>query len=240
MRRALLALVLVLVTASPVFAARGLGKPDVFALSAWGADVNKVVKQQATYPGCNWNDPEPYPGDEFCIINPNHLANDCFWDIDDRGSTAGYGRFFAGTTSSATCVYYDGAIHLIGVGLLSTTPDLAVTVTYTPGLSFQITPTPYTLDERWTWFYQGCIVGPRYQPTDPLVTTIPGSNGGYGVPTTVSVSISNPLDQRPKETTSGGVAFGSSEPSRREAYCRGGGYGEWFAGPDGSVWATGL
>jgi hypothetical protein len=228
--------------ASPVSA-----RPAVYDLTAWGGDDNRVVLQQSP-PGC-------HPGPDFddavpCVVNPYAATNTCYWDHADMGNGAGYGRLLAGTYSVSRCAIFDARIADIGVGLLTTRPDLTVTLAFEPGLTFSLAPVPYD-DPEWTWSYRGCIVGPIYQrTTSPFVADIVGSDAdglmGWGVLTTVTLTVSSPVSQKANETTSGGAVHLVSS----DAYCYGGGsasQGQAISGPGlgsyrvklapGSTWA---
>jgi hypothetical protein len=203
---------------APAAAAR----PAVYDLTIWGGDNDTLVKHQSPI-DCRYGTvPE-----EDCVVNPlnDKTGANCFWDVDDVGNGSSYGRLFAGTTSVSRCGIFDTRYLFIGVRILTTRPDLTVTLAYEPGLTFTLGPAPYVDPEgRWQWQYRGCVQGPIYQRTTADLATdpIPDSHGGWGVISTVTLTVTSPADQKSNQTTSGGAAHGPVASSNEAKYCANG------------------
>jgi hypothetical protein len=117
----------------------------------------------------------------------------CGWDAQDsRQRDAVLNSELAGgaTVTDTMCLFQDWSPRVIVTNIAASSPDLSLTVAFNTGGSTAVTP---TYDSRLRlWVYKACVIAPTYQPGDPALQTIAGSNGGVAVPTTVSLTITNP------------------------------------------------
>ena len=163
------------------------------------------------------------------VVNPTV----CLWDIDDRVVWFANGTLEANASTSASdCLIADSHHHLLGFRLYSPSGALQVTVTYQPqGVTRAFTPVLVNGEYE----YRGCIIGPLYDGNEPEVQIIPGSNGGWGVETTMTLTVTNPTPSKIRNSDAT-VTWRSSEPTSQAIYCRG--LGPAF-GEGGAVWQTG-
>jgi hypothetical protein len=159
------------------------------------------------------------------IINPNP---NCTWDINDHlDRQANNGYLDPGQSSSVgQCmindqnpIYHDdgggsrwwgGASNWYGARILSSSAGLSVTVCYSiQGRCFTLTPVYSAADRGYN--YRLCVQA-VYNPADPALYVIPGStpdpvpdgaSPGWGVQTTVTLTVTNPTGRQVK----GIVAF---------------------------------
>ena len=193
-----LAFVLVLsslLITSSISLAGGKAQPVVFALnSASFQSQNPVEQQSPDY--FFWSRTHP----ETWVQN----RTGCVWDIDDNqervissASSSPYRSYLEpgeGVTDER-CVIADwdgynyGPAHFAAFSFRASSPALDVTLMVSPG--YVVTATQ-TYDRSWhEYVYSGCLRIPTYQPDEPAVQTIVNSNGGWGVPTTGFISITN-------------------------------------------------
>src|SRR5437867_1645633 len=170
-----------------------------------------------------WNDWPASTDSAKWVVN----QTSCVWGPNDRDNVTGTGYLApqssatAGgcvvgdpnpiyTTLNGTTAWWSHGRHEIDVYLVSKSPDLVIKVCFSPQNAC-FSPAPRPID-KWTWTYQGCVWGPNYasgaqldstgQPIyPPPATRIAGSNGGYGVLTTYTVTITNPTIRRVREIT---------------------------------------
>ena len=145
--------------------------PLSFAIAQWGYDLQNPVEQQS--PGFF-----QHTTPELWVYN----RTGCVWDVDDD------------QVRYATNAYLDPGARprvpdLAGIWLISKSPDLLITISFSPGWSF-------TLQPRWnsgskSYDYKGCNGTPSYAQGDPALQPIPNSNGGVGVPTQVKLIVKN-------------------------------------------------
>jgi len=170
-------------------------QPVVFALnSASFQSQNPVEQQSPDY--FFWSRTHP----ETWVQN----RTGCVWDIDDNqervissASSSPYRSYLEpgeGVTDER-CVIADwdgynyGPAHFAAFSFRASSPALDVTLMVSPG--YVVTATQ-TYDRSWhEYVYSGCLRIPTYQPDEPAVQTIVNSNGGWGVPTTGFISITN-------------------------------------------------
>lgn len=210
-------LILAAVAASFLLPAPVAARPAVYALTVWGGENTRVVEQQSQI-GCYWPSAEnPYPGDALCVLN---RTAGCFWDVDDHGSAMGYGRILAGTYSASRCGVIDFDTRMYAVSLYSTRADLDVRLAISPGLTFRVAPAPYAdPDGRWKWRYFGCLLLSHTEPVSTITEEIAESNGGRGVITRATFSVTSPADQKANQTSSGGAFYARDTNERVGAYC---------------------
>lgn len=190
------------------------GKPATYDLTVWGGENTRVVEQQSVT-ACFWpTQANPYPGDENCVLN----QTECFWDVDDHGSAMGYGRLFAGTSSASRCGVIDFDPRMFAVSLYSTRADLDVRLAIDPGLTFRIAPAASDKPD-WPWRYYGCLLLSHTEPVSTITEEILDSNGGRGVITWATFSVTSPADQKANQTTSGGAFHARDTSGRIDSYC---------------------
>ncbi len=176
---------------------------------------------------CNANPAE-------CVIN----STPCLWTTDANVRFTGYGNLAASTTvSSHLCLVADAVAHLDGLELYAPSPSLQVAWSY-PAQNVTFTAGPPTAYDSKTWLYRGCVVGPRYSWGDPLLTDVPGSQGGLGFMSSIDLSITNPTSHALRNV-SVVEEIGSSEPGRQARYCVTDPSGTDFV-LNGAFWETGL
>lgn len=208
MKRLLLAILCLALLPGTAHAAKPPGgsgtQPLTWAISG-SVQFDNPIEQQT-----DW----PFPADlAEWVINP---TDDCVWDVDDNYTYFGYGSVVAGSNASISqcfvsdptsiyktnyghTAYWSQAHKYLAFSLSAPKPGLVVTVCYTPqGRCF--TPKPYLLNNRYT--YESCTQVAYRDENDPDVYEIPGSQGGIGVITDVTVTVSNPTRQTIKDLQS--------------------------------------
>ncbi len=184
------ALLLLLVTRSM---SRGPQQPLSWVGAGGDSAKNVVVEQQN-----DW----PFPPDP--IVNPLPA---CFWDINDHLSLkARLGSLAVGAVvSKDLCMVSDynpvtkvingvenpiyGERGHYGMSLVAPSDGIAVTVTYQPqGRTFTVLPDYNRAERQWEWGFCSQVV---YNPDDPALAEISGSNGGIGVITTITLRLEN-------------------------------------------------
>lgn len=178
-------------------ASRGIGRGQQQPLSWDGAGgdsaKNVVVEQQN-----DW----PFPQDP--IVNPLPA---CYWDINDHlGLKARVGSLTAGAVvSKDVCMVsdYNPVVRIIngvenpvsgerghyGMSMTAPSDGINVTVTYQPqDRTFMVLPTWNQLERQYEWAFCSQVV---YVPDDAALAEIPGSNGGIGVVTTITLLLEN-------------------------------------------------
>jgi len=148
-----------------------------------------------------------------CVFN----NTGCLWDIDDQSEWWALPAKLSGTASFSECLIADDVSHIAGFAVGSLSPDLIVTLHYEPsGVTFTLKARPY--EQGPGYRYLGCVLGPIYaDPSKPGVIEIPNSNGGWGVPSTITMTVTNPTSRTVRDT-SGSFKFGSAAGPRLN-YC---------------------
>lgn len=177
--RFLLAALFVLLLAAP---ASAKGQPQLLEFYRSATNPQSPVEQQT--PG--WYGVECPPGPGACqpdesmwVVNPTG----CAWDIDDRIVWTALGSSYLGAGESVSvsdCVIADNAYHVVGFSVAGDKPGLAVTLTYEP-FGFALGAAA------------GCVIGPIGLTDLPPVE---GSNGGAGVLTTSTLTVTNTSEHR--------------------------------------------
>lgn len=183
-----------------MFAAAGVlvrvhAAPQDFAWVRQSLDIGAYVEQQSSGKSQAQCGVDP----TGCIANPSiEDPEPCLWSTDDRdvwyANTGGSSANLAsGATASLTeCVIADIQLRLNSASVQADTPNLIVTLHFDPqNVTWNLTP----LLHGGVYVYDGCVVGPKHNSTDPIVQTIPDSGGGWGVPTTVLFSVTNPTNK---------------------------------------------
>ncbi|MGH9177259.1 MAG: hypothetical protein ACRD0N_01705, partial [Acidimicrobiales bacterium] len=159
----------------------------------------------------------PFPEQDRWVVNTAAGVSPpgpCAWDVDDHWYLIAMGTINAGASvvtdhcrvadpnpiwqvRNGTEAWWNYNRRYMGVRVQSPSPDLAVSVSYTPqGRTFTLQPV-YDAATR-EYVYRGCV-GLSYHPNDPAwpyerdpaVQPVPGSNGGWGVITHAAVSVTN-------------------------------------------------
>ncbi len=155
--------------------------------------LDRIVEQ--------WNHWPLNPDPSTWAVNPTQ----CPWDPNDMFSYTSSGNIAAGVSVMITgCLIADPNPVLNGsqpsrptiqTTLEASRPDLVATLCYQPaGDCF--TATTHWSDAARDWDYDLCVRGPTYHNNASEVQPIEGSNGGYGVPTTYTLSITNPTSRK--------------------------------------------
>lgn len=236
MKRALVVLLVAAMcgffVASPLAARPPSGSNDPLTLTADSSPGSGGFVEQQSHEGqsdwmqqCNL-DPSS------CVVN----STPCAWTADSRVTYQGFGFLAAGATASASfCFVADWQQHILGAAVQSASPDLIVKMRYEAlGVEFVIPPRPITHG----YDYRGCVVGPFYAHSDPQLLPIPGSNGGVGLRTDITMTVTNPTGRKERDVSAQFV-LGSNEPGRQAQFCQGGTPGTPFT-LAGAIWETGL
>lgn len=132
----------------------------------------------------------------------------CLWDPDDQENTIEQGNLYPGTITKTGCLIahtYQTWATINGMYafwsitnhpnlhfIVESPKPLTVSICYQPqGYCRTITASS---NPDFTYHYEGCIAGPRYDNDSPSVIEIPNSNGGVGVRTTYTLSVTNITD----------------------------------------------
>ena len=162
------------------------------------------------------------PWGEDAILNP---FTDCAWDLDDHTVSIAEGALRAGDVLAKTeCViasqspywmtingvegWYGWSLGWYGVQVRAETPDLSVEVCYQPeGRCFTASPVYDAAVSKWV--YNSCTQA-AFSPGDPMLSVIPGSNGGVGVVQAVTTTITNPTSRNARNVDSTLGAVGAA------------------------------
>lgn len=188
-------LVIIFVLVSPAVAHAG-------SQFTWGTvsnvQIDQPVEQQTPWvddggPGQAW-----WPNDTSLWINN---PTGCIWDQDDHMQWFADGSLIALTpvqlhfcqvvestsiwnTLWGTSSYWSFSPRIVAISVRSSSATLDVRACYSPGSCMAITAAP----DGHNYVYNGCVRA-AYDVGDPAIVTIPGSNGGIGVVTQVTVSV---------------------------------------------------
>jgi hypothetical protein len=130
----------------------------------------------------------------FQTVENRDLA--CVWDAaDDWTRTAVLNSVLdvGANASDHVCVLQDWAVRHVQTHLIASSPDLAVSVTTTAGIS---SVAPVFDKASRSWFYDACVNLPTFQAGDPALVSVPNSNGGVAVMTAPTVTIANPTSRQ--------------------------------------------
>lgn len=193
MKKFILALIINILITSPVIAA-----PPGFQFGFMGSFISDPVEQQTDY---------PFPVDQTeWVLNPTF---NCAWDVDDHWDTTATGTLKPGESASwSDCLFahHDPSFRSVfgvenwytsgqvrhAVNIEAGDSGLVVQECFTPqNRCFNILPVQ--IENKWRWAFCGFI---RYNPGDPALEEIPNSQGGVGLQTTVTTTISNPTNRR--------------------------------------------
>lgn len=175
---------------------------------------------------------EQQPG----VVNPTG----CLWSTDDNTQWQALSATIqaGGSSATADCLIADQDLHMQGVRVGSPSPSLVVTITYQPqNVTFTL-PARAVSGE---YEYRGCVVGPVYGQGDPQTGIIPNSNGGWGLQTSIVISVTNPTGARVRSTQAS-TDFGSDASGYfRSAMCYPdfNSQTDWFSA-GGAAWKSAL
>lgn len=208
-----------------------------FAWYAVSRDIGSAVEQQSGF-----HDPTYCAAHQSeCVWNPT--VNDPqprMWTTDDHvvwwANTGGNSANLSpGSYTVTEYEFADIQQRLNSVSVTADTPDLSVTVHFEPqGATFAYTP---VLSGR-QYVYNGCVVGPYQNPTDPLVVPIANSNGGWAVPTTVTLTVTNNTGRVQRHVYAQYEMGSMANSYPRYRMCRLP-LTDWF-NEAGAIWQTGL
>lgn len=143
------------------------------------------------------------------IVNPDPT---CTWSVNDHSDWSADGYLDPGaTTTRSSCIVSDfnpvtatrngttatwnmAPYGFAGLSLLSPSSDLTVIVCYQPQARCFAPGSVYDVAVK-QWRYTFCGRA-NYQPDDAALVAIAGSNGGRGVITTVTITLTNPTARR--------------------------------------------
>lgn len=216
MRRTLLLVVLAATAAFFMAESVGAGKQDPLD---W---LNASANGQSTLYVEQQND-WPLPDDPALrVVNP---LPGCAWDVNDRLELVDRGYLDPGVTvTKQVCMIADHnptfrTVHGLsgwwssergrfGFDVRSSSAGLSVSACYQPqGRCFTASPVWDQLSRTYGWRLCSQVV---YLPDDPALAEIPGSNGGVGVVSTVTTTITNTNGRRIRDVRAAvGVQDGS-------------------------------
>ena len=186
----LLAILLVALLSQPSKAAKPAPLYAEFAGGTTHAYRN-VEQQSDHYWNQDWacNDPEPGVVCNETVDPERDGVNDpvrCLWDVDDHTEVRWLGDYIRpGQSVSITkCIIADtgwlfGIDQEVGLGL-----TLTISFDLSTGRDFSLTS-----PDRF------CVGGPEVRNESPLRVPIPDSNGGTGIPGTVTWTVTNDTDR---------------------------------------------
>lgn len=192
----------------------------------WSLSINSPARPIDPYVEQQSSPPWPNCTPTICVRN---LPQACLWSADDRAEYGAYGSL-SGAVTLTECEIADQFQRLHSVKIVADSPSLTVTLRFDPpGTMFTVTP--QLVAGRYE--YRGCVVGPMYSGGP----TVFDSNGGWGVPTTTTLTITNPGHTQRK--VSGYFEMGSNSSGYlRYDTCRLSQSATFSL--DGALWRTGL
>ncbi len=187
-------------------ASAGQAVPLDLANVQGGGQATNVIEKQTWWLDCCTPDPD------HTVTNPGGLGS---WDINDHNDYVAGGYVAAGETTTGTyrhvfdwgpmfscrpvCADWSGRSNWYGTSVQAPSAALDVVVCFEPqGRCFTLAPNP--VGRAWSYEFCGHAV---YAPDDPAIVDIPGSGGGRGVPTTISLTVSNPTSRTVKNVSGG-------------------------------------
>jgi hypothetical protein len=193
-----------IVTAMPVAAARPQQHPLDMSTAMGGGQSTRIIEKQTWW--LDGTTPDP----THTVINPGGIGS---WDINDHNDFGASGYMLPGATTtgtyrhifdwnpiygckSGTCANWSGRSNWYGASVDSPTATLDVQVCFDPqDRCFPLSPEWLANLGKYRYRFCGQAV---YRPDDLAIVAIPGSNGGYGVPTTIRLIITNPTATKNK------------------------------------------
>lgn len=234
---------LVVVMAALALAASGASSADAHRLAPLSLDgvptgqvTGGFVEQQSSWLDCCTLDPD------HTIANPDHSAYGT-WDINEHNSVGAEGYLDGDATVTSPgakivwesdpiyscrplCAWWSGNSHEFGTYVLSSSPDLDIETCFQPqGRCFANGPPVYdpTRNHKgWVSRFCGAAV---YDPADPALEPIPGSavlpntTDGIGVPSTVTVTVTNTASGKGSQAKDVSIYWGFSSDIWAEAGC---------------------
>jgi hypothetical protein len=191
-----------------------------------GGEGQSPVEQQTDYP--------VLPGPLDCSANVDCVVNTtaCRWDVDDHWQLLQVDRYLdpATSTSTSPCVIEDanpqtiwvdgvygtqsGFHSRIGVSIIAPSADLVVTIAYSPqARTFTLSPVVSGRNFAYSWC-GNAVYSPGDPALQPILGTGAGTNGldGIGVPTTVTIQVSNPTGHRVRSIQADVEQVGVQDP----------------------------
>lgn len=170
-----------------------------FAFSMAAAEQENCVEQQSDGLGnC---------GSPTAVVNPTG----CIWTVDQYTIDKAGGELAPGSTASDhMCLISDGLAgwwgepHWVSAGVTSSKDNLAVSLKDQFGDVWPIQPTSAGNGYAWSL----CMAGPSYA----VYPIIPGSNGGFGVQTDYTLSVTNTTAQMARGVAAQFEIQGTSGP----------------------------
>jgi len=140
------------------------------------------------------------PTDGTAITNP--FGGACFWSVNDHAQLISSGYLDPGTSVVDTkCVVSDysnaAPYGFTTAYVVSKSSDVTLSVCYQPQNRCFDATSNYNTKER-TYRSSFCVRA-HYQQQDPLMQEIPGSNGGLGLVTTVTTTITSTATKRVRD-----------------------------------------
>lgn len=208
------------------------GGPEPFHATGGSGQLDTYIEEQNDYSDC-------------CTIVPPAITNPypgTYWDVNDHFNEGFSGYVDPGTVSvfpiqivwdpnplyscRPTCNWWNFTPygkHFYTLSVTANSSSLLVHVCFTPqNRCFDPQPVWNGLARSkalWTWTFHGRVV---YQgnPLDPVVQEIPDSNGGIGVLSEVTGTITNTSGSRIKNVTAGqAISSDVFGPCSSEAPC---------------------
>jgi hypothetical protein len=146
-----------------------------------------------------------------CVVNPTDF---CPWDPDEAVHVRGFGDLAPGDTVSwSSCVIADWSNHLVSLSAGGFRHgEITVTITaVNPHRGGTVTATGTSL--------RMCLLTPDYDRNTTLLSEIPGSNGGVGQHTPITVTVTNTGTRRIRDLSMhAGIQY-SQIAQVREFYC---------------------
>lgn len=184
-------------------AAFGLGASGAFVAPVDAGKLSALESGPVTRAQRDGN-VEPFDG----VVN----RTGCLWDPDDQENTMERGYLDPGTITKTGCLiahtyqvwgtlggqyaFWSISNHPNLRFVVDSPKPLAVSVCYEPqDWCRTITASP---NAGYAYHYEGCVAGPRYDNDSTALAEIPGSNGGIGVRTTYTLSVTNDSKRRVK------------------------------------------
>lgn len=192
------------------------GKPQPLDLTSYfgfNQGPGGVIEKQSWWLDGTHADPN------HTVINPGTetFGRTCTWDINDHSEFSTGTRFLGAGAStsredchlfdfdpvyrcdSGTCAWWSGTSNWVGLRVDASSPDIKATICVAPqGTCFTVLPV-YDVSTH-LYVYSICAQA-RYAPDDPAVQDIVGSNGGRGMPTVVTRTVTNPTTRTIKTVT---------------------------------------
>lgn len=205
MRKLITAILLSLLVVSPVSANKA--QPLDFTHSTGGGQSSQRIEKQT------WWIDSVTPDPNHIVVNPGGYGS---WDINDHNDSSSTGYLNAGVTQSVTyqhifdwnpmyscrvgtCAYWSGVSNWYGTTIVAPSNGLNISVCFAPqNRCFNLVPVWVPDWRAYKYSFCGQAV---YGLDDPAIIDIPGSNGGKGIPTNITLSVTNPTSRSVKDIT---------------------------------------